>query len=64
MASAARGSAAPAVLLDSEGVPSDGDERAVEEGIDPVLWRGPRPSAEPAKVDTSASQGGRSHAPL
>lgn len=57
-------SAAPAVLLDSDDVPSDGDERAVEEGIDPVLWRGPLPSAEPAKVDGSASQGGRSHAPF
>ena len=64
---------APAAFA-ADDVPSDGDERELEAGPDPLLWRGPAsPGTGPpaagetgsgagAESDHSSSEGGRSHA--
>jgi cell division protein FtsI/penicillin-binding protein 2 len=65
---------APAAFGDDD-VPTDGDERGLEAGPDPVLWRGPAPpgTGPPAagetgeagaESDRSSAEGGRSHAPF
>jgi cell division protein FtsI (penicillin-binding protein 3) len=69
---AAAASTTAAFAVDDD-VPTDGDDRALEAGPDPVLWRGPVPAAAPAVAepgkagtenDHSPSEGGRPHAPL
>jgi cell division protein FtsI/penicillin-binding protein 2 len=49
--------------LDPDDVPTDGDDRALEAGPNPVLWRGPVAPAGPSS-EGNTPEGGRSHAPV
>jgi cell division protein FtsI (penicillin-binding protein 3) len=51
--------AAPALgVLAVDEVPSDGDDRSLDAGPDPVLWRGPAPPAGPAPAAAPSGAGG------
>lgn len=74
MVLASQPAAAPPAAFAVDDVPTDGDDRALEAGPDPVLWRGPPPPAvgppvpaggtgkAGAESDHSSPEGGRSHA--
>ncbi len=74
MVLASQPAAAPPAAFAVDDVPTDGDDRALEAGPDPVLWRGPvSPGVGPpaptgdtgktgAESDHSSPEGGRSHA--